>query len=339
MVPRCNSMMQLMAAPLLGALACAALAGDATVTCTTPLNTVAGAAVVKITASVNGQDQTWTFGAIIDPGMTAKQKADRIADTIAANAVPKFTVEKHATDPKFTIKDLPAGATVTFHSHTTGEIRDEMTIAAAQVGNIQHTGFFDPFGYDGQPAIFTAGIVTDVGELDVQISAAELNFQTEGPIICQALFQRLAPHAPQYGAQINYAGDRLEIHFDPAYTVTPGGIIFGTNSPGEGSSGMIQVPETPGAPDCNGNGVLDAWDIATGVSQDLNGDGVPDECLSPCNPCDTNCDGTVNGQDISGFIDALSGAPGSCSPCNGDADGNGTVNGQDIDDFIACLAP
>lgn len=56
-----------------------------------------------------------------------------------------------------------------------------------------------------------------------------------------------------------------------------------------------------------------------------------------CDPCDTNCDGSVNGQDISGFVDALNGNPSGCSPCNSDADGNGTVNGQDIDDFVACL--
>lgn len=56
-----------------------------------------------------------------------------------------------------------------------------------------------------------------------------------------------------------------------------------------------------------------------------------------CDPCDTNCDGSVNGQDIGGFIDALAGNPNGCSPCNSDADGNGSINGQDIDDFVACL--
>jgi hypothetical protein len=100
-------------------------------------------------------------------------------------------------------------------------------------------------GATPQPAIFTAGIVTDVGELSVRLSAQELNFQTDGPIICQALFQRLAPRAPQYGAQINYAHDRLEVYFDPAYTVTQGGVIFGTTSPSPGSSGQILLPPDP----------------------------------------------------------------------------------------------
>jgi hypothetical protein len=38
--------------------------------------------------------------------------------------------------------------------------------------------------------------VTDVGELTPSVSSCELNFQTDGPIICQALFQRLGPVAP-----------------------------------------------------------------------------------------------------------------------------------------------
>lgn len=58
-----------------------------------------------------------------------------------------------------------------------------------------------------------------------------------------------------------------------------------------------------------------------------------------CEPCDTNCDGSINGQDIGGFVNALNGNPNNCSPCNSDADGNGSVNGQDIDDFILCLNP
>ncbi len=60
---------------------------------------------------------------------------------------------------------------------------------------------------------------------------------------------------------------------------------------------------------------------------------------SACNPCDTNCDGSVNGQDITGFIAALGGNPSGCSPCNSDANGDGSVNGQDIDAFINCLTP
>jgi hypothetical protein len=109
-------------------------------------------------------------------------------------------------------------------------------------------GHFEPYESGNRVAYFTAGIVTDVGELSAQVSARQLDFAADGPIICQALFQRLAPRAPQYGAQINYAGDRLDIYFDPAYTVTQGGIIFGTSSPTPGSEGIIQPRENHAGP-------------------------------------------------------------------------------------------
>lgn len=36
-----------------------------------------------------------------------------------------------------------------------------------------------------------------------------------------------------------------------------------------------------GGLDCNGNGIEDSIDIATGFSSDANLDGVPDECQEP----------------------------------------------------------
>ncbi len=55
-----------------------------------------------------------------------------------------------------------------------------------------------------------------------------------------------------------------------------------------------------------------------------------------CDPCDTNCDGTIDAFDIEPFIDILLGGSG-CSPCAADADGSGTVDAFDIEPFIACL--
>lgn len=138
--------------------------------------------------------------------------------------------------------------TVEVSSGTTQEAKDILSCAVPGDSVCSFTGFFDPFDPNRQPAIFTAGIVTDVGELTARVSAQELNFQTDGPIICQALFQRLAPRAPQYGAEINYAGDRLEIYFDPAYSVTQGGVVFGTTSPSPGASGTLALapPDQPG---------------------------------------------------------------------------------------------
>jgi len=46
---------------------------------------------------------------------------------------------------------------------------------------------------------------------------------------------------------------------------------------GSGRVNLFNAVNT-GGPDCNGNGVPDAEDIANGTSEDCNGNGVPDEC-------------------------------------------------------------
>jgi hypothetical protein len=175
---------------------------------------------------------------------------------------------------------LPGGS-IYWSTGTTAQ--DSVRLSSPDISHatIEAAGHFEPFYQPFQPAIFTAGIVTDVGVLSTNISSQELNFQTDGPIICQALFQRLAPRAPQYGAQINYAGDRLEIYFDPAYTVTQGGIIFGTTSPSQGYSGTITtppiLPPIPLPGDYNGDSTVDGadypwWRKKVGTTDSLSND-------------------------------------------------------------------
>lgn len=185
------------------------------------------------------------------------------------------------------LDDVLPGGSISWSTGSTAQER--MLLSSPDVGHatIAATGFFQPNSQMLLPAMFTAGIVTDVGELSTTVSAQELNFQTDGPIICQALFQRLAPRAPQYGAQINFAGDRLEVYFDPAYTVTQGGIIFGTTSPSPGLSGTITTPPLPSIhvpSDYNNDDHVDGLDYevwrnefgnATSVA-DGNGDGLTD---------------------------------------------------------------
>jgi hypothetical protein len=57
-------------------------------------------------------------------------------------------------------------------------------------------------------------------------------------------------------------------------------------------------------------------------------------------PCDTNCDGSVNGADITSFVGCVSnlGCPTPCDACSGDTNGDGSVNGADIGDFITCVS-
>jgi len=80
-------------------------------------------------------------------------------------------------------------------------------------------------------------------------------------------------------------------------------------------------------PDCNGNGIDDVIDIATGTSLDADGDGTPDECESPSfRRGDANASGS---QDIADAVTMLSvlfaGAPDPC-PLALDANGDGAVN-------------
>ncbi|MCG3127661.1 MAG: hypothetical protein CHACPFDD_02528 [Phycisphaerae bacterium] len=56
-----------------------------------------------------------------------------------------------------------------------------------------------------------------------------------------------------------------------------------------------------------------------------------------CIPCDTNCDGSVNGFDVDSFVALLSGAEIPCAPCAGDTNADGSVNGFDIDPFVTAL--
>jgi hypothetical protein len=81
-------------------------------------------------------------------------------------------------------------------------------------------------------------------------------------------------------------------------------------------------------PDCNANGKPDLCDIAKGVSLDLNGNGIPDECEPQC-PADFNHDFAVSSQDIFDFLNAW---------FRGDArtdyDHSGTLSQLDIFAFI-----
>ncbi len=93
-------------------------------------------------------------------------------------------------------------------------------------------------------------------------------------------------------------------------------------------------------PDCNGNGVPDAQDIAAGVSTDLNHDGIPDECEDLG---DLNCDGFVNFNDINPFVTALVSRDTyevdypNCVWLHGDCNGDDYVNFNDINPFVMLL--
>src|ERR1043166_3659852 len=242
-------------------------ASSASLTFSPPTNNVPRTIMVQITPP-GGVAQNVT--AMINPGSTVQIKRSAVMQALSQAG---YQVTPDPNPAKCIINNLPNGTTVKLVDQGTGEINDIVQTAGALSGTLSFTGTFDPNNYFHQPAIFTAGIVTDVGVLSSQVSASELNFQTDGPIICQALFQRLAPRAPQYGAQINYAGDRLDFYFDPAYTVVQGGIIFGTNSTTPGDSGTIVLPPPQTYPTIpQGN---DLWSIDKTPMLQFGGSDIP----------------------------------------------------------------
>lgn len=96
-------------------------------------------------------------------------------------------------------------------------------------------------------------------------------------------------------------------------------------------SGSAHVFDIIG-PDCNENGICDGIDIADGTSEDVNENGIPDECEDLC-PEDIFEDGVVNTVDLL----ILLGNWGPCppeGPCSGDVDGSGSV---DVVDLLALL--
>jgi len=281
-----------------GVLAPALATESPTLTFSKPTNRYHRDVTVRInpgddaTATIPGKDDNPPP----DPNdLTAEHKRSLIAAALRAKGYT--VVEGPNTDEglagnQLKIKYLRNGTEVHFQPNGTGEVEDDVLAAAAVQGSIGFGGLFEPLDPNGIPAVFTAGIVTDVGELTAQVSAEELNFQTDGPIICQALFERLAPQAPPYGVQIllSDTDSRLDVYFDPAYTVESGGVRFGTSSLSEGCSGAVVSAGSSCIEDLNGDGVVDLADLAEmlaaygsseedpGYNQraDLDGNGVID---------------------------------------------------------------
>ena len=85
------------------------------------------------------------------------------------------------------------------------------------------------------------------------------------------------------------------------------------------------VEIVPSGQDCNANGEDDMFDIADGVSEDINNDGIPDECQCLA---DFNDDGFVNGDDYDNFV-----VPFEAGDSAADFNNDGFVNGDDFDFF------
>ena len=88
---------------------------------------------------------------------------------------------------------------------------------------------------------------------------------------------------------------------------------------------LLNAPVPGASGDCNGNGLPDDCDIASGLLTDGDGDGLPDECDGATCPWDLDGDDQVDGADLTALL-AEWGVPGSFA----DLDGDGLVDGADL---------
>jgi hypothetical protein len=98
----------------------------------------------------------------------------------------------------------------------------------------------------GNPSTFTAGVLTDAGELFVTVDADHLA-NLQGGTIVEALFDLLNPSLAGRGVQIvgyTAGDDILNFTFDPAKTQIAG-VIFGTTAESDGVFGTIEAGEVP----------------------------------------------------------------------------------------------
>jgi hypothetical protein len=150
-----------------------------------------------------------------------------------------------------------------------------------------------------------------------------------------------------------------------AFTVQPISLWIGSSPAGnDGAPGVYALSRTfatrlpdaalsyllnflPGVPpppaDCNHNGVDDATDIANGTSQDMDWDGVPDECEPDCNSNgrpddydvandwpDCNHNGQPDTCDLQDGTSADTNGNGIPDECDPDCNGNGVPDDLDI---------
>ena len=110
------------------------------------------------------------------------------------------------------------------------------------------------------------------------------------------------------------------------HTVDGGGEMFT-------SGGSFELSGTIGQPDA-GEMTGGDFELVGGYWAISGGDSPP------CDPCDMNCDGTIDAGDIEDFIDILFNGATPCDPtCTGDTNGDGLIDAGDIEGFINCLFP
>lgn len=177
-----------------------------------------------------------------------------------------------------------------------------LTVVGCTIAN--NTGFgVTNSGYGLVPAFVRNSVIVGNGgpvDVDAAYSMFDLLVPGEGNVTGDANFAN--PAARDYrlgaGAPAIDAGSNLEIPADTydidrdgdttePWPVDLGGLARRDDAKSVPDTGLGKAPVVDmGAfeyfPDCNGNGVEDAFDIAGGVSTDLDFNGIPDDC-EDCN--------------------------------------------------------
>lgn len=206
-------------------------AADVDLEFTTPTNDAATTVTVEIGAK--------KISVLIPPGKTAPEKRNLIRDAIKANAVPKFTVEDNGPTG-LTIKFLTRGTKVVFSPGATGEEKEEVVAGQILTGSIGWgSGLYNPQSATGEPSLFKAGVITDLGRAEVSLSALDLA-ALDGETIAASLFEELLPQVAGLGVSLVNEGGELLFAFNREQTVG-GGVIFGTTALSEGLFGSVVV--------------------------------------------------------------------------------------------------
>ncbi len=130
---------------------------------------------------------------------------------------------------------------------------------------------------------------------------------------------------PSDGAHSDRFGVSLALFNDTAVIGAP---LDDDNGADSGSAYVFA-----GLSDRNNNGTLDTCDIASGFSQDNDGNGVPDECETPG---DVDGDGDVDLADLAALLAAYGSRIGdpAYNPYT-DIDGDGDIDLADLAELLA----
>lgn len=90
--------------------------------------------------------------------------------------------------------------------------------------------------------------------------------------------------------------------------------------------------------DCNGNDIIDLFDILEETSGDANNDGVPDECEPTCHG-DINSDNMIGVQDLLVVLSSWGTCPPLPDPCPGDLNNDGLANVPDLLEILGLWGP